>query len=57
MSLHHRLSSILPGGIITPGPTVQPVKFSQLMPIVLLKVLREVARGKGKLLRENLKQR
>ena len=38
---------IFPGGIITSGPTVQPVKLSQLMPIALLKLLRELA-GPGK---------
>ena len=48
---------IFPGGIITSGPTVQPVKLSQLMPIALLKLLRELAWERGKELRENLKQR
>ena len=57
MSLRHRLPLILPGSIITSGPTVQPFKWSRLMPIVLLECLREVARDKGKELREKLKQR
>lgn len=48
---------IFPGGIITSGPTVQPFKLSQFAPVVLLKLLRELAREKGKELRENLKQR
>lgn len=55
--MSHRLPLILPGSLITSGPTVQPFKLSQLMPIALLKFLREVAREKGKELRENLKQR
>lgn len=52
MSLRHRRPFIFPG-----SPTVPlPFKLSPLMPIVLLKFLREVAREKGKELRENLKQ-
>ena len=48
---------IFPDGICTSGPTVQPFKLSQLVPVALLWILREVARDKGKELRENLKQR
>lgn len=48
---------IFPDGICTSGPTVQPFKLSQLAPVALLWILREVAREKGKELRENLKQR
>ena len=55
--MNHRLLS-RPESLITSGPAVPPpLKLSQLMPIVLLKCLREVAREKGEELREKLKQR